>query len=164
MKKILVFICAMGICGIAAFADAQETKGIGYWKNHDIERETYITSAVALSSVYDTESSMRYHLELKGKKDMYEHAIRHLAALLLNIAEGFQTATWLSQGELDIAQIADPTFVQGSSVGDALIWIENKIHCYQLPTPADCGAATTFDDLESAKDLAEEINNRGTYF
>lgn len=152
MKKLLVFLCILSICGAATLASAGETRGIGYWKNHDTERETLITGAVEQSAVYGigAESSMRYYLSLKGKKTMEEHAKRQLAALLLNVAGGLKSSTWLSQGELDIIQIIDPALGEGTEIGDALTVIENEIN--------------GLGDMESAKDLAEEINGRGVYY
>ena len=121
---------------------------IGYWKNHDEEREFFIADAVALSSVFDTDSALRYSLTKKGKKSMEEKAKQQLAALLLNVASSLSASTSLSTGELEIYNLIIVTSVTEATVGDAVALIEDVIN--------------SGDDLnmENAKDLADEINNR----
>jgi hypothetical protein len=132
-------------------------KSVGYWKNHDEEREFFIGKAVSdaidvldVFSGTDPEGALRYYLTKKGKKTMEEKAKQQLAALLLNVAACLDPSTPLSQGELELI---DPNFSaipEGDgvedTVGDAVIDIENAI--------------LTGIDLERAKDLADEINNR----
>jgi hypothetical protein len=117
---------------------------IGYWKNHDFERGAFVGGAVALSTVFSTADDLNLALAKKGKKTMEEKAKQQLAALLLNISAGFDTATLLASGELDILNL----FGTGTTVGEALSAIELVI--------------TTSDNanMENAKDLADEINNR----
>ncbi|MEN8262911.1 MAG: hypothetical protein ABFR82_05565, partial [Nitrospirota bacterium] len=73
-------------------------------------------------------------------------AKRQFVALLLNVAASVESTTWLSQGELEIIQIMVAGYGTGTTISDAIIEIENSI--------------ITSTNLESAKDLAEEINNR----
>ncbi|MEN8264373.1 MAG: hypothetical protein ABFR82_13020, partial [Nitrospirota bacterium] len=105
MKKLLIFVCVLAVFGIAAQAWSEEARSVGYWKNHDIERELSIDAAAGLSTVFETDSSLRYFLSLKGKKTMLEKAKRQFAAMQLNVAASVESTTWLSQGELEIIQI-----------------------------------------------------------
>lgn len=118
----------------------------GYWKNHDEEREAFIVAAASYSSVLTTDSAVRYYLTKKGRKSMDEKTKQQLAALLLNVAASLDSSTVLSNGELEILQSLDLTYETGATVGDALVEIESAIN--------------TGASLETAKDLADEINNR----
>lgn len=170
MKKLLVLLCIFSICGMATYAAGGETRGVGYWKNHDTERESYIDAAVALSSEITLPSSLRYYLDIKGKKTLKQHAQRQLSAMLLNIASGLDSQIWLSQGELEIIQVINASYTAGTAVGDALMEIEDAVHCAAEPEnplwvlPADCTAPTSLEVLENAKDLADEINNRELFY
>jgi hypothetical protein len=121
---------------------------IGYWKNHDPEREAFIGGAVAFSTVFSTTEALDLSLSKKGKKTMEEKAKQQLAALLLNLASSLDPATVLQSGELEILQLINPTYDATATVLDALTEIENVIN---LPDNAN---------MENAKDLADEINNR----
>lgn len=129
-------------------------KSIGYWKNHGDERGFFIRDAASdnidILNVFDTDSALNYYLLKKGKKSMEEKAKQQLAALLLNVAASLNPAILLSTGELELI---DPDYDLipegdgvGDTIGDAVIDVENAI--------------LTGDDLERAKDLADEINNR----
>lgn len=126
------------------------TRSIGFWKNHDEEREFFIGSAVSDSidvlNIFDTDTALRYYLMKKGKKTMDEKAKQQLAALLLNVAASLDSSTVLSDGELNILLLINNIYELGATVGDAVIEIENAI--------------ISGVSLEDAKDLADEINNR----
>jgi hypothetical protein len=120
----------------------------GFWKNHDEERNSFINTAVALSNIFSTADQLNDSLCKKGKKTMEEKVKLQLAALMLNVASSLPLTTEISSGELEILQALDVTTAGESTVDvdDALWAIENAI--------------LTGVDLELAKDLAEEINNR----
>lgn len=119
---------------------------IGYWKNHDEERDFFIYSAVSMSSVFYTIDELNFALSKNGKKNMTEKARQQLSALLLNLASSLAPSTVLSSGELQILQMIVPTYDATATVGEAKTEIENAIN----------GGYS----LEDAKDLADEINNR----
>lgn len=119
-------------------------RSVGFWKNHDDERTAFIGMAVSFSSIFDSDAALTYYLTKKGKKTMEEKAKQQLSAVLLNVASSLDPLTPLSQGEIDILHLLNPTV--GSSVEDAIMEIEN--------------ALLNGVGLEDAKDLAEEINNR----
>jgi hypothetical protein len=121
-------------------------RSVGFWKTHDDEREAFINSAVSYSTVFTSASALRYYLTLTGKKPMVDKAKQQLAALLLNVASSLNISTVLNAGELEILQLINPVYGTGATVGDALTEIENSIN------------GNT--NLELAKDLADEINNR----
>lgn len=121
---------------------------IGYWKNHDDEREFFIADAVSLSSAFATESALRYDLSKKGKKSMNEKAKQQFAALLLNVASSLNASTQLSTGELEIYNLIVVDDVTLATAGDAVNIIEDVIN-----------SGDDFN-MENAKDLADEINNR----
>jgi hypothetical protein len=77
---------------------------------------------------------------------MEEKAKQQLAALLLNVASCLDPTTILSSGELEILQFINLNYGVDATVGDAVWEIENAI--------------INGVNLESAKDLADEINNR----
>ena len=156
MKKLLVFLCILAICGAATLAVAGEgeTRGVGYWKNHDNEREAIIVDAAALSSVFSNEQVMREYIMLKGKKNTKQHALRQLASLLLNIRAGLDAAFLLTPGEREIIQvISSPT-----TIAEAIAAIETAIGNDDILDPVCDG------DCETVKDLAEEINSRGVFY
>lgn len=152
MKKSVVitlifsFLFTGIIMGFPVLSDAAGARSVGYWKNHDYERNAFIGGAVSLSSVFDTTSLLDYYLSKKGKKNMEERTKQQLAALLLNVASGLSEDTLLTSGELEILQMIDSTYDTSATVGDALYEIENAI----------VGGYY----LEVAKNLADEINNR----
>jgi hypothetical protein len=121
---------------------------IGYWKNHDEERNFFVDDAVALSSVFDTTGALYLSLTKKGKKTMQQKAEQQLAALLLNCASSLDSATVLDAGELEILQLIDPSYDATATVADAKSEIENVILLMDSA------------NMENAKDLADEINNR----
>jgi hypothetical protein len=121
---------------------------IGYWKNHDEERQFYDDIAVDLSSVFDTTGGLFFYLTKKGKKTMEEKALQQLAALLLNCASSLPVTTQLSTGELEIYNLIVEPDVTMATVEDAKTVIENVIN------------TTDAANMENAKDLADEINNR----
>jgi hypothetical protein len=122
-------------------------EGIGYWMHHDEERNAFIGSAVSLSSVFASTSSLNNALQRKGKKLMEEKAMQQHAALLLNVASSLSDSALLTAGELEIYnQIVDPDVTQ-ATVGDAVSVIETVINVFDT------------SNLENAKDLAEEINH-----
>jgi hypothetical protein len=148
MKKIIVIICVLMLSSGIAFAE-----GVGYWKNHDEERNAFVSAAVSGSidilDVFLTEHDLTYCLTKKGKKTMLEKAEQQLAALLLTIASSLEQSALLTVGELEIYNhIVDPDVSQ-ATVGDAVFVIEDVI--------------SNFIDtinIENAKDLADEINSR----
>ena len=124
------------------------SRTIGYWKNHDEERDFFINNAVSLSSVFTWIDDLNYSLAKKGKKNMLEKAKQQLSALLLNMASSLDPSTLLNSGELEILQLIDATADAAATVQDAAEMIEIVIN-------------NGFDSsMEDAKDLADEINNR----
>lgn len=121
-------------------------RSMGFWKNHDEERNSFIGKAVYMSNVFNTENELNEYLSRNGKKTMDQKAMQQLAALMLNVASSLPLSTELTAGELQILQQLDPAAVTGATVEDALCAIEQAII-----------AGTNLDD---AKDLADEINNR----
>jgi hypothetical protein len=121
---------------------------IGYWKNHDEERAAFIGAAVSLSSVFDSTALLNYYLSKNGKKNMEEKARQQLAASLLNCASSLQVTTQLTTGELEIYNLIVEPDAQSATVGDAKSTIETVILTPDLA------------NMENAKDLADEINNR----
>ena len=122
---------------------------IGYWKNHDEERDFFINNAVLSSSVYSSIDDLNVDLSKKGKKSMVEKARQQLSALLLNMASSLDPYTVLGTGELEILQMINLAYDATATVDDATSEIENAIL-----------NSTDKDVLENAKDLADEINNR----
>ncbi len=163
MKKLLVLLCIIAICGMAASASALvgETGGVGYWKNHYGEYDldyNYGNRAAAKSYIFIDKSGLLLALSYKGKKTIEEHAKRQLAALLLNIVDGLVETIPLNQGELElIVQLNPAREGTEATVGDALEDIQSAI-AYYVSDDVIYVAIT-----EIAKDLADEINNRGAY-
>ncbi len=127
------------------------SEGIGYWKTHDAEREAVISDAVSDSidtlNVFKTESELRDYLTLKAAKTMEEKAKQQLAALLLSIAAGYlDPLDNLTTSELVILQVTTPIFGAESTLGEAVVKIQDAI--------------ITEVNLEGAKDLSEELNQR----
>jgi hypothetical protein len=114
MKKLLVIFCVVMLSSSFAFAE-----GVGYWKNHVEERDAFISAAVAMSVVFSATDELEVALHKKGKKSMEEKAKQQLAALLLNIAAYLDTSSLLTQGELEILQLIDPSYDSTATVGDA---------------------------------------------
>jgi hypothetical protein len=136
---------------------------IGYWKNHDEEREAFIgEAAITCFAVYGPDpgdpndpgdlasaiNSLRHDLTLKGKKDMIQKARQQLAALCLNVNVSLDPMTELDADECDILSMITGATCTGPTVGDAVTAIINAIN--------DANP----DNDEDAKDLADEINNR----
>lgn len=119
---------------------------IGYWKNHDEERNFFISSAVSISSVFSSTGDLDLYLSKKGKKTMEEKAKQQLAALLLNLASSLDPSTLLTTGELEIHQMV--LGATGSTAADAKNVIESVINNRDSA------------NMEHVKDLADEINNR----
>ncbi len=163
MKKLLVFLCILAICGMAASAFAGETRGVGYWKNHYGEYDlayNYGDLAASKSYILNQKSALLLALSYKGKKTIEEHAKRQLAAMLLNIVDGLQDTILLNQGELELIQQLNPAaeYALGTAtVGNALTDIQIAIAAYDETDLISEAIA------EIAKDLADEINNRGAY-
>ncbi len=174
----MVLICILAVCAVSTLAMAGETKGLGFWKNHFHDSEylcddpavcanivDYADDAANLiitnvdNRVFGSKGNLTFVLGLKGKKNMLEHAKRHFAAMLLNVVDGLTFDTWLTQGELEIYQQTYPDALPGIKIGDALEEIESTIKAendyYDPPVNSV--------RLEAAKDLAEEINGRGSY-
>lgn len=124
-----------------------EARTIGYWKNHETERDLYIGDAVALSSVFDSVAELNDALQKKGKKSMFEKAKQQLSALLLNVVSNLNPAALLKPGELEILQLINPAATETATINDAVIAIESVIN-----NGPDAS-------MENAKDLADEINN-----
>jgi hypothetical protein len=125
---------------------------IGYWKNHDEERNAFIDVAISLSDVFGTPAELEADLTRKGKKGMLLKARQQFAALLLNCAASLDPdAIVLDAGELEILQLIDSMYGTGSTVQDA----KNEIEAIITADPP-----ATQDMQENAKDLADEINNR----
>ncbi|MHA2062330.1 MAG: hypothetical protein ACW963_08595 [Candidatus Sifarchaeia archaeon] len=146
MKKVLVFLCILILCNSIAFAE-----GVGFWKNHIEERDTFAPPAVSASfdvlNVFLGDTSLLVNsLGKKGKKSMLEKAKQQLAALLLNVACCLDFAEILTPAELEILQLIDSGATTGATVGDAVYAIEDVI--------------VNGGNLEHAKDLADEINIR----
>lgn len=121
---------------------------IGYWKNHDEERNFFIYNATSQSSVFVSIDDLNYALSKKGKKSMAEKARQQLAALLLNMVSSLNPSTALSAGELEILQLIDAAADSTATVQYAADVIE-----YVINNALD-------SSMEDAKDLADEINNR----
>ena len=154
MNKIITSVCILALSFVFVFvvsmADACEVRGVGYWKNKDIERESIITSAAGLSDVFPNGQDLRLYLMLKGKKTMEQKVKRQFSAVLLNIAAGLDMTNALYQGDWELIQAFDQSYLLGTStIDDAISEIENAI-----------GTST---NLENARELAEAINN-GDYF
>lgn len=180
MKKIMILITIVSVIGGfvfgGAFAEAGETKGVGYWKNNDGAREAIISLATADSNVFASDASLRLYLSLKGKKTMIEKAKRQLAALLLNKAAGLNGSNPLLQNEVKIINsmngntVDDVPFynLDEAAVADAVYEIEHAINCWPdplNPLPAECNnVPSTNEDLEACIDLADDLNNRGVYY
>lgn len=121
---------------------------IGYWKNHDNERNAFISAAVALSIVFPDAGTLNYYLSKKGPKLMLEKAKQQFAALLLNCASSLPQSTQLATGELQIYNLIVEPDVTSATVGDAKAVIATVIN------------TANSAQMENAKDLADEINNR----
>jgi hypothetical protein len=165
MKKLLIFLCILAICGMAASAFAEgETRGVGYWRNHMGDYFStdpnidYGHRAAAKSYVLNPRTTLLEFLGKKGKKTIVEHAKRQLAAMLLNMVDGLHEGILLNQGELElIKQLNDDYTAEDTCVGDALVEIQDAIVAYDANDPILVAIT------EIAKDLADEINNRGAY-
>ena len=121
-------------------------RSMGFWKTHNDERNAFINTAVSLSSVFLSANELNYYLSLQGKKSMLDKAKQQLAALLLNIASSLSPSTQLNAGELEILLLLNPAYGTSATVGDAKTEIEIAI--------------LSLTNLEHAKDLGDEINNR----
>lgn len=126
-----------------------EARSMGFWKTHDAERNSFISAAVSLSNVFNSADDLNYYLSMQGKKSMLEKAKQQLAALMLNVASSLSLSTQLDAGELEILQLINPAYGTGATVGDAVTEIENAI--------------LSSTNLEHAKDLGDEINNRSEH-
>jgi hypothetical protein len=131
-----------------AVAPPSGVRTIGYWKNHDEERNFFISTAVSLSSVFSTTGALDISLAKNGKKNMQEKAKQQFAALLLNLASSLDASTLLTTGELGIYNLIVEPDAGSATAGDAAFVIETVING---------GDAA---NMENAKDLADEINNR----
>jgi hypothetical protein len=154
MNKIIASICAVLMIAALSFAipaaEACEVRGVGYWKNHDAEREGKIVEAAALSPVFNNEQDLRLYLQLKGKKTPMQKVKRQFGAALLNMASGLEGTTALYQGEWELMQAFNQNYVFGATtLEEAIQEIES--------------AVSTSTNLEEARELAEAINN-GDYF
>jgi hypothetical protein len=154
MKKIITFSLILAVTFALTFAiataDACEVRGVGYWKNHDTEREAIIVPAASMSDVFPNEQDLRLYLGLKGKKTSMEKTKRQFAALLLNVANGLNLTYALYQGEWELIQTFNSGYLLGTStIDDAIAEIENAI--------------ISSSNLEEARELTEAINN-GDYF
>ncbi len=86
---------------------------------------------------------------------MKQHALRQLAALLLNVKAGLNAVYLLTPGEREIIQdIGSP-----NTIAEAVIEIEVEIGNADDILDPNC-----IGDCETVKDLAEEINSRGVYY
>lgn len=77
---------------------------------------------------------------------MLDKAKQQFAALMLNVASSLSLSTQLKAGEVEILQYLNPVYGAGATIEDAVEEVENAI------------LGNT--NLENAKDLADEINNR----
>jgi len=123
-----------------------EARSMGFWKTHDAERNAFINTAVSLSNVFNSANDLNYYLSMQGKKSMLDKAKQQLAALMLNVASSLSFSAQLNAGELEILQLINPAYGTEATVGDAVTEIENAI--------------LSETNLENAKDLGDEINNR----
>ncbi|RJQ20541.1 MAG: hypothetical protein C4560_04905 [Nitrospiraceae bacterium] len=136
------------IDGTPPSADAPSgARSMGFWKTHDEERNSFINAAVTKSGgVFASANDLNYYLSMQGKKDMLKKAKQQYAALCLNAASSLPESTLLTAGEIQILQYLNPGYGTGATVGDALTEIRNSI--------------LSNANLENAKDLGDEINNR----
>ncbi|RJQ55776.1 MAG: hypothetical protein C4526_03240 [Nitrospiraceae bacterium] len=122
-------------------------RSMGFWKTHDEERTSFINTAVTKSGgVFTSANDLNYYLSMQGKKTMLQKAIQQYAALCLNVASSLSESTLLTSGEIQILQYLNPGYNTGSTVGNAMTEIKNAILANA--------------NLENAKDLGDEINNR----
>ncbi|RJQ45449.1 MAG: hypothetical protein C4538_08450 [Nitrospiraceae bacterium] len=122
-------------------------RSMGFWKTHDEERNSFIDAAVIkCGGVFTSTNDLNYYLSMQGKKTMLQKAKQQYAALCLNVASSLPESTVLTAGELQILQYLNPGYGTGSTVGNALNEIKNSILANA--------------NLENAKDLGDEINNR----
>jgi hypothetical protein len=119
---------------------------VGYWKNHDDEREANIIDAAALSPAFANEQDLRLYLMLKGKKTAMQKVKRQFSATLLNVAAGLTPTINLNHGELELIQSFNQNYALGfTTLDNAIAEIENAI--------------STSSNLGEAEELAESINN-----
>jgi hypothetical protein len=151
MRKLTVLPLIFTLLLFLSVEIAQGSNSVGYWVNHDGEREAVISDAISddvdTLNIFNTESELSSSLMLKGKITLREKAEKHLAALLLSIAAGYlDPLEMLTNSELALLQLISPKSGPGATVGEAVVKIEDAIK-------------TDFN-LEGAKDLSEELNSR----
>ncbi len=132
---------------------------IGYWKNHDQERDAFIGDAECVggacsicSATFPTPDALRVSLMKKGKKYWVDKTKQQLAALCLNLASSLDPTTLLREDECSILTMVNGATCLGPTVDDARAAIETAI--------SNVSGNGTAGELEDAKDLADEINNR----
>jgi hypothetical protein len=181
MKKLLVFLCILAICGTATLAAAEcETRGVGYWNTHYADSPiNYGDDAYGISveivnelkaipdlidpsfELFESTGNMLYFLQKKGRKTVIEHTKRQMAALLLNIVNcgGRATAqaTSLNTGELELFDQLNGGTEETAKVENAIVDIHLAVESFD-ETDVVSKALT-----EIAKDLADELNNRGAF-
>jgi hypothetical protein len=151
MRKLTVLPLIFTLLLFLSVEIAQGSNSVGYWVNHDEERESVISDAISddvdTLNIFNTESELSSSLLLKGKMTMKQKAEKHLAALLLSIANGnLDPLDKLTNDELALLQLISPKSGPGATIGEAVVKIENAIK--------------TDIHLDVAKNLSEELSSR----